>query len=106
MKNKKSFKGFTLIEVLVALAVFTILSMVLAVMFATVIKINIKNHEINDELQLQGDAIELDDKTNATSNSSDIITFNFPSTGESIDLEVDKWEGGATDENVHIKFYE
>lgn len=55
---KKHFKGFTLIECLIALAILGIASLVMAQIYANVSKINRNNHNVNTSLSYQMKVVE------------------------------------------------
>ncbi len=57
MKSKK-FKGFTLIECLVALAILGIASLIMAQIYANVSRINRNNHLVNTSLSYQMKYVE------------------------------------------------
>lgn len=50
---KKHFKGFTLVECLIALAILGIASLVMAQIYANVSRINMSNHQVNTSLSYQ-----------------------------------------------------
>lgn len=87
---KKSFKGFTLIECLIALAILGIASLVMAQIYASVSRINKNNHDVNTSLAYQMKLVE--EKTESdrieiyygdTTNKADThsITVKDPLTG-------------------------
>ncbi len=63
---KKTFKGFTLIECIVALAILGIASLVMAQIYANVSRINRSNHMINTSLSYQMKYVEEKNNAEAT----------------------------------------
>lgn len=55
---KKSFRGFTLIECLIALAILGIASLVMAQIYADVSRTNMNNHNVNTSLSYQMKVVE------------------------------------------------
>lgn len=55
---KRKFKGFTLIECLVALALLGVASLTMAQIYASVSKMNLKNHQNNTSISNQEQFIE------------------------------------------------
>ncbi len=55
---KKSFRGFTLIECLIALAILGIASLVMAQIYAEVGRTNLNNHNVNTSLSYQMKVVE------------------------------------------------
>ena len=55
---KKCFKGFTLIECLIALAILGIASLVMAEIYANISQINRNNHNVNTSLSYQMKVVE------------------------------------------------
>lgn len=55
---KKNFKGFTLIECLIALAILGIASLVMAQIYANISQMNRNNHNVNTSLSYQMKVVE------------------------------------------------
>lgn len=93
MKNSK-FKGFTLIECLIALAILGIGTLVMAQIYANVSKSNLSNHNINTSLSYQMKKVE-----DAT--GSDAIAMYFGGEDSSTHLPIP--DANAADSNVDKK---
>lgn len=71
---KRKFKGFTLIECLVALAILGIASLTMAQIYANVSRRNLKNHQNNTSISNQEQFIERELKDNGAVE----ITYSQP----------------------------
>ena len=101
-KNKKS--GFSLVEVIVALAIFAIFSLVVAVIFQLVFKLHMNTDEINTQMSKQATTL---DKGNMVAYDADKdydITFNGVS--DTITANGQKVASGATDDRLPIKVFD
>lgn len=82
-KFKKNLKGMTLIEVIVALAVFAIMALMLATMFATAMKMSLETHTLNSRVDKQTTLIDSGGENNLVSNpaASNAVEFNDYASG-------------------------
>lgn len=85
---KRNFKGFTLIECLVALAILGIASLIMAQIYANVSRINRSNHNVNTSLSYQMRLVEEATKTDAIevkyTESSDLANHKINSSSTQI----------------------
>ena len=68
-KYKSSCKGFTLIEILVAMAILAIASMLLVGMYGSVCKMLKNNNDMNDRMSEQQKYVETKTQKSATNNA-------------------------------------
>lgn len=74
IKSKKTFRGFTLVEVIVAMAILAIASMVMALMYASISKSANQNNQLNDRMSEQQQYVEHQQITvGSGSNVEDIV---------------------------------
>lgn len=85
---KKFFKGFTLIECLIALAILGIGTLVMAEIYANVSRINLNNHMVNTSLSYQMKLVEEETGTDSipiyygnTTNSPDSHSVSHSGDG-------------------------
>lgn len=107
MKIKKNKKGLTLIEIIVAMAVFAIMSLLVATMFATAMKLNLRTNNMNKQMQTEGATAEK--KTSSHSrlapvNGSGEIEFNL-NDGTSFKIKVDGYDANNTGDYAHFKYF-
>lgn len=90
---KKRFKGFTLIECLVALAILGIASLVMAQIYAAVSRTNLNNHNVNTSLSYQMKVVEKATKADAVP----IYYGNSTNTPDTHSLSQDHGDGNPPD---------
>lgn len=95
---KKSVKGFTLIECLVALAILGIASLIMAQIYANVSRINKNNHNINTSLSYQMKYVE--EKTNSEAHE---ILYGGASTADPSTVPPASG-GGVSTNNNYVSF--
>lgn len=103
-KMKINKKGLTLCEVLVAITIFAIMTLMLATMVAATSKMNIKNYKMNKQMQAQGEVVEKEDTGRTT--GSEEKDFNFVISGKEFKYKVNKYETGSTTDYSNFKFFE
>ena len=99
-------KGVTLCEVLVAMTIFAIMSLMLATMVSTTARMNIKNHKMNKQMQDQGQVVEQDDKTIAS--KTDDLNFNIKFVGrpDEFNYSIEKYQSGNTSDYSNYKYFD
>lgn len=106
MRNKKlNKKGLSLCEVLVAMTIFAIASLVLATIVCTTTKMNKQNYKMNKQMQQQSKAVELEDPTliKDTTTSS----FSIPMEGgDTFNYNINKHDTGTTDDYSNYKYFD
>lgn len=90
---KKFFKGFTLIECLIALAILGIGTLVMAQIYANVSRINLNNHTINTSLAYQMKLVE-------EQTASDRVEIYYNNTTNADSHSVSKSGDGAPPDRV------
>ncbi len=106
MKNKKlNKKGVTLCEVLVAMTIFAIMSLLLATMVCTTTRMNKQNFKMNKQMQEQGKAVELEDP--ASIRNTTTSPFSIPMEGgDTFDYNINKHDTGTTDDYSNYKYFD
>lgn len=96
--KKKKFKGFTLVEVIVALAIFAIAALLISTMYVTAAKLSVDAAKLNNQAnhQLQKAEGAAPDEVDATDKT---ITFKFAPNGQA-DTNRNK-----TITNIKVKSY-
>lgn len=106
-KLKKRLKGMTLVEVLVALAVFTIISAMLASSVAVVCNINRKTDRLNKKIVQEAPAAEL--RSVGEVDATDVIKIEIGEVKE--EVSVNKYQatepsGKEHEEGGDFKYFE
>lgn len=106
MKKKKlNKKGLSLCEVLVAMTIFAIASLVLATMICTTTSMNKHNYKMNKQMQQQSKAVELEDPTAIKSTTSS--PFSIPiEGGQTFNYNINKHDTGTTDDYSNYKYFD
>ncbi len=106
MKNKKlNRKGFSLCEVLVAMTIFAIASLVLATMVCTTTSMNKKNYKMNKQMQQQSKAVELEDPTSIKNTTTS--PFSIPiQGGDTFNYSINKHDTGTNDDYSNYKYFD
>lgn len=86
---KKTFKGMTLVEIIVALAIFVIMTLIVATVFTASARVNMMTNAMNNKIDTQIALANvygttLTDKKTTT----DSITFNVSGYSASVDLDI------------------
>lgn len=87
---KKLYKGMTLVEVIVALALFSIIMLIVATVFSATAMLNSKTVKLNNKIERQAISIvypTVDDKTTADS---------IEIAGEDFDINIIEVDGNKT----------
>ena len=102
---RSSKKGFTLVEVIIAMAVFALLSTVLAMMFQLVFKLHINTNEIDTQMDKQ--TTILDGGVAATEDYDTTKSFSiaFNEVGDTITANGEKVAAGYTDGKIPIRVF-
>lgn len=90
-KLKKLVPGMTLIEILVALAIFAIMGMMIAVSFTGANRLYLVNHRMNKDIDTQTITAETKDLTNASTPIENNFTLTFGPTSIDFDIEGDRY---------------
>lgn len=104
MKLKKNSKGFTIVEMLVSMTIFAIMSMLMAVVFTAAARLNVKNHKMNEQMHNQGDAIEQKPAADPTKAKSKDITLSI--NGKSVTINVDEYNAASAGDDANLKYYQ
>ncbi len=78
---KRNFKGFTLVECIVALAILGIASLVMAQIYAGVSRTNLNNHAVNTSLSYQMKLVE-------EATKSDSVTISYTENNDKTNKKV------------------
>lgn len=100
LKNKR---GFTLVEVMVALAIFALFSLVVATVFQLVFKIHVNTDEINTQMTKQ--ASTLDNGSVAMYDSAKNFNITFDGVSDTITANGEKVAAGAADYRIPIRVF-
>ncbi|MFA5659023.1 MAG: prepilin-type N-terminal cleavage/methylation domain-containing protein [Oscillospiraceae bacterium] len=101
MKFKKNKNGMTLVEVLVAMALFAIFSLIMASAFTITYRMNLNNHEMNKDMDTQGAQIE----AGTPSGTATSQTFSISVNGRSFDIDADVYRVGNTNDDTKFLFF-
>ncbi len=101
MKLKKNQKGLTLIEVLIAMTLFAIFSLVLATAFAATYRMNLNNHKLNKSMDTHGAQIE----AGTPSGTPAGWTFNVTVNGATYDIDMDVYRIGSPGDEARFIFF-
>lgn len=96
---KKTVKGFTLIECLVALAILGIASLIMAQIYANVSRINRNNHNVNTSLSYQMKYVE-----NKTGSEAHSILYGDSSNKDPSTIPPASTGGGVSKNNNYVTF--
>ena len=107
---KKNLKGFTLIEVIVALAVFSIMTLLLATMFTAACAIRLDTNATNKQVDKQAvsyDAGPSPAPGDGLSLGDDIIfnDINGTAGAVTVDIDVYEMEKSAGNKSPNIKYF-
>ena len=97
-------KGFTLVEVIIALAIFALFSLVIATMFMTVFKIHFNTNEIDTQMDKQ--ITVLDVRSTEEYDNAKSFTIEFDGVTDVITSNGEKVAKGANDNRIPIRVFD
>lgn len=103
-KMKLNKKGVSLCEVLVAISIFAIISLLLAIIVGATSKMNIKNYQMNKQMQVQGDIIEREEVGSVT--GSELKDYKIVINGKEFDYQINKYKTGDSTDYSNFKFFD
>jgi len=103
-KMKLNKKGVSLCEVLVAISIFAIMTLLLATMVAATSKMNIKNYKMNKQMQKQGDIVEKEEVGSVT--GSELKDYKIVINGKEFDYQINKYKTGDPTDYSNFKFFD
>lgn len=95
--NRKASPGFTLIETLVALAIFAIMALIVAALFTTAMKQLSRTHEA--DTALDGQIADAENK-NITGGS---VTLHYNFGGTAITVSGEKGDAGTAEDEQRLR---
>lgn len=104
MVIKLNKKGSTLIEVLVAITIFAIFSLVISSMFISITKSSRNNIKENKEIADQTEKAEKGD-TNNNSAVDDSFTLKFGEGGTEYNIDIKKYTIKEDDDSYNLRIF-
>lgn len=105
MQAKRTSKnGFTLVETIIALAIFSLLMVVLVTIFSAAFNTYNAAHTIDRNTDEQAAAIEVGNYDEMTV-ANDSYRYKFLDPANNFTFNAERVRAGATDDRVHIDFF-
>ena len=97
-------KGFTLVEVIIALAIFALFSLVVASIFQLVFKVRLNTNEIDTQMDKQ--ITVLDVRSTEEYDTTKSFTIEFDGVTDVITSNGEKVANGAVDNRIPIRVFD
>ena len=93
-KNTKSFKGLTLVETIICIALIGLIATALLPIFGSGFKMIVRNGKTINSIYGNQNAME-NKISDGASSTSDVITVTFPSSGKTVTVNGEKVIDGS-----------
>lgn len=103
---KKKEKGFTLVEVLIAMTVFAVMSLLVCTLYAFLNRMVYMSNDMNNDVDSQAAKYESGDDSTVVNDDTKKITFNVNGTNVEVNVDYKTIDGNDTDTNPNIKYFE
>jgi len=104
---KKILKGFTLVEVIVAMAVFTIMALLVCTLYAFLGNMTTASSKINREVDTQVSTYENETPLDASIDkiTQQNIIFGSGASAITVEVDVNVIEGNNPDQDVYLEYF-